>query len=439
MIPRVLKANAGQALVAVLLLTMLTVLLGTQTFAAAWSGLFAAETSAAASASAAAAEGAVDFGIAALNTTIPTGSQGRLLPLPDGFVSTGPRTWQYHDKVNGSVLGDALVDLVQSLTIEVPATIPVTGGGGRPEDYRILTAVARADGRLRRVRAIAFLDQTRVTVDQPVFSRAITSAGDLHAGGDNGSIRTDSYRSMAGAYGGANVGDAGGVHTNGSVIGGGVYRGNVSAAGSIDDDVVVQGAGNQITAAAPMETIPALPPAPASVTTGTWQPGDSLQAPVGAALRLGGVSLSGQQTLTLLPGTYMLDSLEISGGGCLTIPGGGRVTLVINGPVAVTGNGIVTTSQRPLDLHLIATGTGQTVKIAGNGVFYGLLQAPGAPVILGGQGVFFGAIIADSVTFNGSNSTVHYDEEATTVAVAPAVVARPAQFRVVAVDVVAPE
>lgn len=433
MIPKTLKPSAGQALVAVLFITLLTVLLGAQTIASSWTGLFAAETSATALSAAAAAEGAIDFAVAALNATIPDGPSNQLTALPVAFVTDGPNLWRYDDPANGSVLSQALDDSVQSLTIAVPSQVPVTGGTGSPSDYRLVTAVARASGRTREVRAIVGLARTAVTVEQAVFPRAITSDGDLIADGTDSTIRTDSYRGSDGPYGDANRGDAGGVHTNGSVIGGGVYRGSVSAVGTIDAHVTVQGAGNAVLAAAAPETIAVAPPPPVAVPL-AWTAGSTVSPLANTVVGLGDVALSGHQTLTLQPGVYLLDSLQLSGGASLIVSGGGRTTLTVTGAVDVTGNGIVTTSHRPLDLLLIASGSGAPVHIAGNGTFYGLLQAPGRPVVLGGQGIFFGAVVGGRVTFNGSNSTVHYDEDAATVARSTVQIDRPVRFRVLAVD-----
>jgi hypothetical protein len=73
--------------------------------------------------------------------------------------------------------------------------------------------------------------------------------------------------------------------------------------------------------------------------------------------------------------------------------------------------------------------------MAGNGNFYGVIQAPNNMVTLGGNGEFFGALVADNFSFNGSNSIVHYDDAVGRAFASMATQVRPADWRAQAINV----
>ena len=128
-----------------------------------------------------------------------------------------------------------------------------------------------------------------------------------------------------------------------------------------------------------------------------------------------GVSLSGQSTLTLGPGTYYMDSLSVSGQGSIVVsPAGSQVIIYItgtgsNGGFSISGNGIsnVGAGATPANFQIIYNGTASS-SIVGNGTTQAVVYAPNSNISVNGNGDIGGAIIGNTVNFVG-NGKVHYD------------------------------
>lgn len=133
----------------------------------------------------------------------------------------------------------------------------------------------------------------------------------------------------------------------------------------------------------------------------------------------GDISLSGNNTLTLTPGTYNINSLSISGNGQLAIapdPVTGQYgPIVINvagsngntAPITITGNAINNPTYDPSILQITYAGTG-TIKIAGNGASAAVVYAPNSTVDMKGNGTFYGSVIANTLLDVG-NGAIYYD------------------------------
>jgi hypothetical protein len=133
----------------------------------------------------------------------------------------------------------------------------------------------------------------------------------------------------------------------------------------------------------------------------------------------GNISITGNTTLTLAPGTYNINSLSMAGKGEISVSPPGAVTLNVAGqgnanPVAIAGNGIVDDTI-PNDFTINYGGAG-TVSVAGNGNVTAVLNAPNATVTQVGNGNWYGAILANNITISG-NGFFHFDRNA---ALAPA-------------------
>lgn len=108
-------------------------------------------------------------------------------------------------------------------------------------------------------------------------------------------------------------------------------------------------------------------------------------------------------------------SLDVQGNAQINIPKGSHVTFYVDGNASIAGNGVLNTSQVPGDLTFYGNpdpSTSQTIDVAGNGVFAGILYAPNSSVSAkgsGNSGDIFGAIIANTIFFNGTTS-LHYDQ-----------------------------
>lgn len=83
-----------------------------------------------------------------------------------------------------------------------------------------------------------------------------------------------------------------------------------------------------------------------------------------------------------------------------------------HGNFAATGNGVVNRNGKPDSVVIYGSPTenGKSVKIAGNGGFFGVLYAPNNDVDVVGNKEFFGALLGNNLTFTG-NATFHYDED----------------------------
>ena len=132
----------------------------------------------------------------------------------------------------------------------------------------------------------------------------------------------------------------------------------------------------------------------------------------------GNISITGNTTLTLAPGTYNINSLSMAGNGQITVNPPGAVTLNVAGkgtasanPVAIAGNGI-TDDTIPNDFTINYAGTG-AVSIGGNGSVTAILNAPNAAVTYQGSGAsaWYGSILASTITMGG-NAFFHFDRNA---------------------------
>lgn len=154
----------------------------------------------------------------------------------------------------------------------------------------------------------------------------------------------------------------------------------------------------------------AVPPAPNPPTPNTAYNG-SLSIVPG---NYGNISLTGNKTLTLAPGTYNINSISMAGNAQITVNPPGAVTLNIGGtgqanPLAIAGNGI-TDDNKANDFLINYAGSG-AVSIAGNGNVTAILNAPNAAVTQVGNGNWYGSILASTMNLTG-NAFFHFDRNA---------------------------
>jgi hypothetical protein len=165
-------------------------------------------------------------------------------------------------------------------------------------------------------------------------------------------------------------------------------------------------------------------PAPGSVnlsSTATLCPASApVSGPCPSPGEYGDISLAGNDTLSLPPGVYNINSLSLSGNATFQlIPDPvtglyGPVIVNVTGnnqatPVSITGNGFSNPTYNPSDLQLNYAGTG-TIKIAGNGASAAVVYAPQATIDFKGNGAFYGSVVGATVLDVG-NGTIHYDRK----------------------------
>lgn len=238
---------------------------------------------------------------------------------------------------------------------------------------------------------------------QSLFSHAVFTQDKITM---QGNAATDSYNSSAGPYGGTNVGGNGDIGSNTTDTGDISLTGNAVVSG--DAQVGVGGDPNQVIQLGDN----------AAITGGTSaEPANVNLEPVTVPAGLtssGPVNLSGDTIQSLPAGTYLFDQIKISGNAKL-VPDG-PVTIYVTGDVDITGNGVTTAGNIPANFIVNVVGQ-ETVKISGNGTFYGVIYAPESGknsdavtiTTLTGNTEIFGAIIAYEFKANG-NIKVHYDD-----------------------------
>ncbi len=212
----------------------------------------------------------------------------------------------------------------------------------------------------------------------------------------SGNAQVDSYNSNTGAYGGSNVFSTGHVATdsssNGTVTlsGNTIIKGNVTTGvGSTPTSVIVTSGNANVT--------------------GTKAAASSAQNPSSASTSItssGALAISGNTNLSLAAGTYRYTSFSISGNGRLTATG--PVVIYVSGTISIAGNGVSTSSSKPPNMLIYATGT-SSVSLSGNGNLYAGIYAPNSAVSNSGNGQLYGAVVASTYSQSG-NGNVHFDQ-----------------------------
>jgi hypothetical protein len=142
----------------------------------------------------------------------------------------------------------------------------------------------------------------------------------------------------------------------------------------------------------------------------TWTPVNATTPVV-----MGNVTLSGNATVYLKAGTYIMNSLTISGNTRLQVDpsSGGPVKIILAGEgsvtnvLDVTGNGIGNTTWDPTLLRFEYAGT-KVMEFDGNGDTAALIYAPNAQGQFWGNADFFGSVIMNNMDFGG-NTRITYD------------------------------
>lgn len=164
----------------------------------------------------------------------------------------------------------------------------------------------------------------------------------------------------------------------------------------------------------PTPTVPA--PGATNITSG-----QTLGPCVAAPCSYGDINLAGggkNNTLTLTPGTYNINSISLTGNAQITIAPDpvtgqyGPIILNVTGnnnatPVDIEGNAINNPTYDPSLCQIVYAGTG-TIKIAGNGASAAVIYAPNATADFKGNGGFYGSVIANQLADVG-NGAIHYD------------------------------
>jgi len=129
---------------------------------------------------------------------------------------------------------------------------------------------------------------------------------------------------------------------------------------------------------------------------------------------LGDIWLDSNEELVLDAGSYHMTDLDLFGSAQITC--NGKVVIYIDQTsdagspdIRIGGKGIVNTSQIPANLVLYCCDDVVDITISGNGTLYGGIYAPQADITMN-SGEVYGSVVGRTVTMNGADSHLHYDE-----------------------------
>jgi hypothetical protein len=236
----------------------------------------------------------------------------------------------------------------------------------------------------------------------------------------SGGTTTDGYTTAGGGtYRTTQSNTGGGIGSNGNVtlsgnntqVGGSIYVPNTTL-GACPDGVTESGGAGMLSnpankvVATPVVTVPT-PPAPNPLPPTTNYSGSQNLVPGNYG------NINGNGTWTLAPGVYNINSLQISGGGQITISPPGAVVINLAGvgttqPLAFSGNASIdNTSGIAANFQINYAGT-SNLAISGGTNCYVVLNAPNAPIAISGGSDYFGSMVGSTITDSGGTA-LHFD------------------------------
>jgi hypothetical protein len=268
------------------------------------------------------------------------------------------------------------------------------------------------------------------------FGQAIFSVGSLDLNNQN--IVVDSYdsrdsnKSTNGLYDVTKRQDNGNIATDGNLVEAGnahVY-GDVStnsgtATGVTNVTGVVRTDFYQEPIPIGEPVWPSINPTPASVNGSATIVASSTAGSASSRYRLGAITTSGNQTLTIAGNAdgspsyieiYVTGDISVSGNSQIVLGDGVHATIYAEGNVDIGGKGMVNPANQPADLLLYGLQPSGSItphiSLGGNGQITAAVYAPGHDVTINGggsSGHVFGSVVGKTVTMTGVTN-LHYDE-----------------------------
>lgn len=309
--------------------------------------------------------------------------------------------------VNAGFTGSGVQSLLPIGTYDVTVTTPVTN-----PDQRIIAAM----GCVRNCTTIGN-SVARVTMEVErtspfqfgLFGLNVIKLQSLGTG-----VVVDSYDSSLGPYDPANSGFEGHIHSNGNieVEANSTVKGNAAAGGTI-----TVGAGSTITGTttAGVSSIAVVTnityPSCGGYVTGVNPPA----AYDGASCNL---TVGNNQTVTLDPGTYAFNRVDVGSNGKLAM--NGPVTIYMTDQFKAQSGAVINTSKIPGNLMIFSlydgtdgNGTDAMMMASGSGEFYaGIYALDGEVEFNNGGWQIFGAIVAKEIDIE-NGSLFHFDKAIT--------------------------
>jgi hypothetical protein len=306
---------------------------------------------------------------------------------------------------NGWLLYPGDTDMsLQGGTLDIAISMPPANRGVFTDTLTVIATGVIPSPQIGRTHSCAIRMVTHK--DPRYFAYAIFGNSEVSVG--NGTVRlmADSYSSDDGAYGGDNTGAGADIATNASgsnsvkILPQGEVYGNISV--GVDASPPESAVSNNGTVSGTISNLEVTNVLP-SVTS----------VPAGA-IELGDVWLEADQQLVLDPGVYHMTDCDIFGSAQIIC--NGKVVLYIDQTadtstpdVRIGGNGIVNTSQIPANLTIYCSPDVVSFTVSGNAEIYAGIYAPQADIVMN-AGDIYGSVVGNTVTLNGSNSNIHYDE-----------------------------
>ncbi|HUG92270.1 MAG TPA: TadG family pilus assembly protein [Planctomycetaceae bacterium] len=227
-----------------------------------------------------------------------------------------------------------------------------------------------------------------------------------------GNPRTDSYRSDEGPYNALTARSNGSVCSDGpiQVIGSAEVNGNANPGRGFETTLVGSATvtGSTTPRTRPLN-LPPVDPGDAEFVNDNEHipdlPSHGNSPPSSPVDADGNLTLDGNVTLELPPGTYYLNDLTLTGQATLSISG--PTLIYLTGSLDTAGGRMANDTQIPGDLKILMTGG--TARIIGNTDFHAVVYAPHTDVTITGTGSLYGAVVARNLIQEG-NGSMHYDE-----------------------------
>ena len=304
------------------------------------------------------------------------------------------------------------------------------------EDYDSLPILV-AEGRIAEPNGDEVFKQVRVDMDKAggLFANGLTAKNSINFNGNN--ITVDAYDSTLGVWNATlNRLDEGSVAStsvdngaadigNGDIwgylaTGGGAYDiGNNGSIRGADTPAGVDEDPDRIaydfSATLPDVDDPGLTVDHTTLAVGNV--GDSAASwsdpPTVYHISSFNVSGNGNHINVVGPTVIICDGdFKMSGQSELNILGtDSYLELYVGGDLDLTGQGVMNQPMNPEGFQVwgtAATGSSQSIKVAGNGDFAGIVYAPNADVEIKGNGNVSGAAVGEDITLTG-NAAFHYD------------------------------
>ncbi len=218
-------------------------------------------------------------------------------------------------------------------------------------------------------------------------------------------VVVDSYDSAQGDYDPLTAGAKGDIKSNGDIYldTDNTVNGNTLAGGTVNP----AGPGTTITG----ESYDGVPATTFIAVDTSYQPTNSNDTGISppGAYDSGTRNLFVANTVTLDPGTYYFNQIDLNAGATLEISG--PVIIYMTGPMHAVGGGMINTSKNPANLLIFSSASGSNaIELdAGTGEFYGAVYLlDGEFDIDDSNWKFYGSIIANEVDID-DDVEVHYD------------------------------